>query len=167
MNYSSATDDFTDVVHEILRNFPYALYVVGVGVETEESNALVVSWITQCSFEPPMLAVAIRKDSLSSRLIRESAIFSVNLLRPDQDELARKAVRPAHMVENKMDDIGTTVEKTGVPLLEEAMAFLECRVRGIVETGDHHLVIGEVVNAGGEITDNVLMCADAGWRYGG
>jgi flavin reductase (DIM6/NTAB) family NADH-FMN oxidoreductase RutF len=52
------------VMHEILRQLPYGLYVVGVR-GNGDLNAMTASWVTQCSFEPPLLMVAVRRPSRS------------------------------------------------------------------------------------------------------
>ncbi len=74
-----------EAMHEILRDFPYGIYIVGVrGREAGEVSGLVVSWLAQCSFEPPLIMLAVRHDSRSFALIEESQVFSVNIVGPDQ-----------------------------------------------------------------------------------
>jgi flavin reductase (DIM6/NTAB) family NADH-FMN oxidoreductase RutF len=55
---------------------------------------------------------------------------------------------------------------TGAPLLNDAIAALECRVRDIVETGDHTLFVGEVAGAHVRSEEAPLTLDDAGWHYG-
>ena len=60
------------------------------------------------------------------------------------------------------------IGKTGAPILEEAIAFVECEVREIAsEQGDHVIVIGEVVEAGVPRDEPALTLMDTGWHYGG
>ncbi len=156
------------MIHEVLRNLPYGLYAVGVrGKLDGEINALVASWVTQCSFDPPLLMVAVRKDTQSCRLLRQGQAFSVNLLDKGERRLARELVKPAHRGGDKLGRVGHIEEHTGAPILRKAFGYVECRVCQIFEPGDHALVIGEVVNAGWHGTGEPLMCADLHWRYGG
>ncbi len=156
------------MIHEVLRNLPYGLYAVGVrGKEDGGLNALVASWVTQCSFDPPLLLVAIRKGTRSCDLLRQGQAFSVNLIDKNERRLARELVKPAHRVGDKLGAVSHFEDNTGAPILRKAFGYLECRVCQIFEPGDHALVVGEVVNAGWHGTGEPLLCSHLRWRYGG
>ena len=154
-------------VHDVLRELPYGLYVLGVRGADEEMNALMATWVTQCSFNPPLIMVGVRKDSRSYGLIQTGKVFSINLIDKKDRRLAQMLVKPADRVGNKLGKVGHVVEDTGAPILREAFAYLECRVREIYEPGDHAIVIGEVVHAGFHARGESLTCADMGWHYAG
>ena len=143
----SARKDHT--MHEVLRQIPYGLFAVGVrNKNVEELNATVVSWVTQCSFNPPMLMIAIRKPSKSYDLIKDGKVFSLNMIGKGGGLLIKQLVKPKPHGESKLGRISHVEEDTGAPILRKAFAYLECKVRSIEEPGDHAIVIGEVVNAG-------------------
>jgi flavin reductase (DIM6/NTAB) family NADH-FMN oxidoreductase RutF len=146
---------------------PYGLYVVGVRGSNGNFNALLVSWLTQCSFDPPLLMIAVRKDSRSYDLVKRGKVFSVNLIDKSNRRLAREFVKPADRVGNKLAKVTHLDGSTGAPILGKAFAFIECKVREIREPGDHAIVIGEVVDAGRQGTGDPLMCSDLRWHYGG
>jgi flavin reductase (DIM6/NTAB) family NADH-FMN oxidoreductase RutF len=156
-------------VHEILRQIPYGIYVVGVrGNGTGDGfNALIVSWMTQCSFDPPLLMIAVRKPSRSYDLVKQGEAFSVNFIDKSDRRLARQLVKPADRAGDKLGKVGHVEEETGAPILRKAFAYLECKVREIHEPGDHAIVIGQVVNAGRHGSGEPLMCSDLRWHYGG
>src|SRR5688500_12945276 len=83
-------------LHEVLRQIPYGLYVVGVRNENE-MTATVVSWAMQCSFFPPLIAVAIRKPSRTYDLIKAGNTFTLNFIDKDDEEIIRRLVRPAEV----------------------------------------------------------------------
>ena len=56
---------------------------------------------------------------------------------------------------------------TGAPVLEEAIAYVECRVREVHAGGSHPLVVGEVVEARAQRDDEPLALKETGWHYGG
>ena len=154
--------------YEVLRQIPYGLYAVGFrNRNVTELNANVVSWITQCSFDPPMLMVTIRKPSHSYDLLRDGMVFSVNLIDRRHRELVRQLVKPCDHAGDKLGRVGHVEEDTGAPILRKAYAYVECRVKEIYEPGDHALVIGEVVNAGFHDRGEPLMCSDMRWHYAG
>ena len=136
-----------------LRKIPHGIYVVGVKHETQV-NAFTATWVTQVSFTPPLVAMGVKKDSGSFEMIKRGGVFSVNLLGKSQKAIAEHFVKPASVVGEKLKEIRHRAGKTGAPILEEAIAYIECEVREIANHhGDHAVVIGEVVEAGVEATN--------------
>ena len=155
-------------IHKILRQIPYGLYIVGVrGNDEGDFNALVLSWLTQCSFDPPLLMIAVRKGTRSYDLVKQGRVFSVNLIDKSEQRLARQMVKPSARVGNKLGKVAHVKEDTGAPVLRKAFAYVECKVREIHEPGDHAIIIGEVVNAGKHGASESLMCSDLHWHYAG
>lgn len=156
------------MTHEALRQIPYGLYVIGVrGNGDGAMNALAASWVTQCSFDPPLLLVAVRKPSRTYDLVKTGKAFSLNLLDKKDGRIIRTLERPARSVGDKLGKVGHVEEDTGAPILRHAFAYVECRVREIYEPGDHALIVGEVVHAGFRREGEPIMCADLKWHYGG
>lgn len=156
------------MTHEALRQIPYGLYVVGVrGKDDGEMNATAASWVTQCSFDPPLLLVALRKPSRTYDVVKEGRVFSLNLLDKKDRRIIRALERPARSVGDKLGKVGHMEEDTGAPILRDAFAYIECKVQAIYEPGDHALIVGEVVHAGLRFEGVPLMCTDLRWHYGG
>ncbi len=149
-----------------LRAITYGLYVVGTR-RGDEVNAFTANWLTQTSFEPPLVALAAKKGSLSCDMIRDSGLFSVNILEAGQKELAARFFRPVHRVGQKLGEVEFRPGSTGCPILLAALAYFECRVTDVVERGDHTLFVGEVVDAGVHRDGAPLTLAETGWYYGG
>ena len=150
-----------------LRKIPHGVYIIGVA-QDGRLNAFTCTWLTQVSFTPPLVALGIRKDSHSLEMIKQSRVFSVNLLGKHQKSIAEHFVKPASVIGEKLKDVRHRTGKTGSPILEEAIAYFECEVREIAnESGDHALVIGEVVEAGVPKDEPALTLLDTGWHYGG
>lgn len=145
-----------------LSELSYGLYVIG----TKDKNAphgMTANWITQVSFEPEMVALAIEGDSHTRTLFEESRIFSVSILKSDQKEIAGEFAKA-----KKDRDFRFITKKTGAPILLDAAAYLDCRVVDSHKAGDHVVFFGEVVDAG--ILDESaepLTLKETGWRYGG
>src|SRR5438477_5388809 len=100
--------------HEALRQIPYGLYVLGVrGNGDGDMNALAVSWVTQCSFDPPLIMVAVRKPSRSYDLVKRGKVFSLNLLDKKERRIVRALERRYSAVGNKLGRVGHFEEETG------------------------------------------------------
>ena len=150
-----------------LRKIPHGVYIVGVKQDAQ-LNAFTATWFTQVSFTPPLVALGIKKDSHSFEMIQQGKVFTVNLLGKDQKSIAEHFVKPATVVGEKLKAVPHRLGKTGAPVLEEAIAYVECEVREIAnDHGDHAVVIGEVVEAGVRKDEPALTLMDTGWHYGG
>lgn len=144
----------------------YGLYVLTTA-HGPDVNAITCNWLTQISFEPLLVLVAIEKESYSHQLLQESGVFAINFLSKDQNHLARSMAAPHRIKPYKLAGVAHHNGITGVPLLDEAIAFLECEVRQVLEVdGDHTLFVGEVV--GGEAVTRYaepLTLLASGLRY--
>ena len=149
-----------------LRKMVHGVYVIGAKQEAA-LNVFTATWVTQVSFKPPLVVAGIAKDSLSYRMIEASRVFSINFLGRDQKMLAQHFLKPAHTGGNKLEGVRYRLGRLGAPILEEAIAFVECEVRDIHPGGDHAIVIGEVVEAGVHKDTDPLPLHETGWHYGG
>ena len=149
-----------------LRKIVHGVYVIGVASEGK-LNAFTATWVTQVSFVPPLVVAGVRKDGISYQMIEKGKAFSINFLGTDQKPLAQHFLKPAHLSPDKLEGIPYRLGKTGTPILEEAIAFVECQVRNIHPGGDHSLVVGEVVEAGVSKDVEPLALKETGWQYGG
>lgn len=150
----------------LLRMVPYGVFVVGVK-SGDNVNAFLVSWLCQCSFDPPMVMMGVRKDSLSHQMIQSGRAFVINFLGKNQKDLAEKFLKPTRQVGDKLNDVAFHPGENGAPILDEAMGYLECNVTEIAQGGDHSVVIAEVTDARVQAEGELLTLADAGWHYGG
>ena len=151
----------------VLRKIPHGVYIVGV-TQDSQVNAFTATWLTQVSFTPPLVALGVKKASHSLDMIQHSRVFSVNLLGKDQKAIAEHFVKPATVVGEKLQGVRYRQGKTGAPVLEETIAYVECEVREIANAqGDHAVIIGEVVEAGVRKDEPALTLLDTGWHYGG
>ena len=131
-----------------LRMIPYGVHVLTARHPgTDEVAAATVSWVTQTSFEPPLLAVALRPTSAAYRCLRAANGFVLhNLGKEDKDE-AWTFRRPAVPDEVGLSGFRVSTAHNGAPLLFNAVAAIECHVHAVFEFGDHHTIVGEVIIA--------------------
>lgn len=158
-----------------LRMIPYGLYVLTAKAPDGTIAAGTVNWVTQASFEPPLVAVGVKTDSHPYAVIRSSKSFVLNFLGKNQGPTAFTFFKT---VESDAQQIGGEryrIGQTGAPILETTPAYVECRVLETVEKGDHAVVVAQVVDAGvaqepgGRPDDAILCLKDLGPRvfYGG
>ena len=155
-----------NVKKQVLRTFTYGLYAVSCANEGEV-NIFTANWLTQVSFDPPLLAVSIENASKSLPMILRSRKFTVNVLRSGGRELAGKLGKSAMQHPHKLDGIEFDIGTNGCPILHEALAWVACNVLHTVEAGDSTLVVGEVVDVGMLGEGQALTMAEAGFRHAG
>jgi flavin reductase (DIM6/NTAB) family NADH-FMN oxidoreductase RutF len=152
---------------QALRLFTYGLYVVTC-VQGDDINAFTANWLTQVSFEPPLLAVSIENDAKSLPMIQKSGKFAINVLHrgEGQREFAGALGRSALKHPDKMHDVAYELHEEYI-VLQDGLGWVGCEVRQSVPTGDSTLVIAEVVAAGIVAEGQPLTMNEAGFRHAG
>jgi flavin reductase (DIM6/NTAB) family NADH-FMN oxidoreductase RutF len=152
----------------VLRHFSYGLYALTVKHGGEE-HGMTANWVTQASFDPPMVVVAVENTSKTVAMIRDAHHFAVNVLLEGQRELAGKLGRSSANTPQKLKGIKTKPAPiSGAPVLTDALGWVECRVVATLPSGDHTLVLGEVVAAGVEHEGaEPLTLEETGFKYSG
>src|SRR5713226_8072883 len=103
---------------QVLRTFTYGLYAVSCANEGEV-NIFTANWLTQVSFDPPLLAVSVENASKSLPMILRSRVFIVNVLRSGARELAGKLGKSALKQPDKLGGIGYDIGANGCPILHD------------------------------------------------
>ena len=151
---------------KVLRLFTYGLYAISCDDEGEV-NIFTANWLTQISFEPPLLALSVENDSKSLPMIQRSRKFTVNVLHSGQRDLAGKLGKSAIFHPDKLAGIEYTIGANGCPILSEALAWVACEVRHSMEAGDSTLFVVEVVDVGMLGEGEPLTMKEAGFRHAG
>ena len=129
----------------VLRMIPYGIYVL----TTKDAHGMIaastVNWVTQTSFDPLLVAAALKADSGSYAALRHSRVFALNMLGKDQQGAAFAFFKPPEVSDGKLSGEPYRIGETGAAIIESAIACAEFNVVEIMERGDHHVVIGEAV----------------------
>jgi hypothetical protein len=104
---------------EILKTIPYGFYITGVVGSDGEANGFTTCWVSQVSFEPQQVVVAVRKDQHTHDLIEEGGVFSLNFLDTEQEDLALKFTQPLQPENGTLAGSPYSAGKTGAPLFDE------------------------------------------------
>jgi flavin reductase (DIM6/NTAB) family NADH-FMN oxidoreductase RutF/rubredoxin len=138
---------------EALFKVSYGLYIVCAGDE-KRGNGFISNTVFQVSSEPPKFAACCNKNNLTSEFISKSGCFSVSVLHNDTspDIIGRFGYKSGKDF-NKLDGLNIKYGETGVPIvLNESVAFLECRLVETFDAGTHYIFIGELLHS--EVLDD-------------
>jgi flavin reductase (DIM6/NTAB) family NADH-FMN oxidoreductase RutF len=147
-----------ETLDQALKQLTYGFYLLasradGGDLKTREKDwisAGTVSWATQSSFNPPLVTVAIQKDSNLNETIQKSQAFSLTVLGRNEEALIRRFASQSSVdySDNAVNGISYTEGQTGAPILNCGVATLECSLADALTTsGDHLLFVGRVENA--------------------
>lgn len=160
---------------QVLQTFTYGLYVISCANE-DEVNAFTANWLSQISFEPPLLAVSIENNTKSLPMILRSRNFIINVLRSSGDtqeahqedrKFAGQLGKSALKHPTKLETIAYTPGPGGAPILRDALAWVACEVKHTVEAGDSTLLVAEVIDIGQINEGRPLTMSEAGFRHAG
>ena len=127
-----------------LRSFAAGVTVVTTRDQKGRPSGLTASAFTSVSLDPPLVLVCVDHSATAHPDFRARGWFAVNVLRREQEALSR---RFAVSGGDKFTGIPCHEGKSGLPLLDGALATLECRIVEAHEAGDHTIFIGQVESA--------------------
>ncbi|MGH9226608.1 MAG: flavin reductase family protein [Acidimicrobiales bacterium] len=163
-------EEYDKVRRRVLWTMPYGLYVVGSRAG-DRRNGMTLNWAIQVSFDPKLVAVSIEAASFTHGLITEGKVFSLNVVDREDRAIVRKFTKPVEVDAEARTLNGFPYHdgRTGAPILDQAVAFVDCEVRQTVPLGGHSLFLGEVVDAGFQKPEEtaVLRMEDTRMNYGG
>ena len=130
---------------QALGRMTHGIYVLTTA-HGQEVNGMIASWVSQISYAPLLVMVAVHPNRYSHHLIQKGGAFALHVLSRSQQHLVRHFKDPDPAA--KFASIKWSPGKTGCPILEQCLAYLECELKATYEPGNHTLFIGEVVDAG-------------------
>jgi flavin reductase (DIM6/NTAB) family NADH-FMN oxidoreductase RutF len=131
----------TDTFRAVLGRFASGVTVVTTRDAGGRDHGLTVSAFASLSLVPPLVLICIDRASSVHPVLREATHFVVNILSAGQEALSR---RFSGSDLDRFDGIGYTRGNRGVAILEDVLAFVECRVARQHDEGDHTIFVGEV-----------------------
>jgi len=113
----------------------------------DRSGAMVASWVTQASFDPPGFTVAVAKDRAIESLLQVGDQFILNILEEgNYQTLMKHFLKRFGPGEDRFAGVNTHTANNGSPILADALAYLECEVASRMECADHWIVYNKVTD---------------------
>lgn len=131
----------------ILKNMAhltYGIYVLTTRFQNTV-NGMIASWVSQVSYEPPLILVAVHTNRYTHDLLQKSGHFALHILAREQKAMLARFKGPDP--EAKFSSLEWKNGATGCPILADCIGSLECRMTQRLAPGNHTLFIGEVVDS--------------------
>ena len=163
-------DQYDRLRRRLLWKFPSGLYIIGSRAG-DRRNGMTANWVTQVSFDPKLVGVGVEKTAFTHELVSAGGVFSLNTISREDRAIVRKFVKPVDVDADAktLNEIPYHDGPTGAPILDQAVAWVDCEVRNPVDCGGHTFFIGEVVATGFQADEEtlVLRMEDTRMSYGG
>jgi flavin reductase (DIM6/NTAB) family NADH-FMN oxidoreductase RutF len=163
-------EDYDKLRRRVLWKMPSGLFIIGSRAG-ERRNGMTCNWATQLSFDPKLVGVGVEREAYTHELIRGGRVFSISIIDREDRAVVRKFVKPVEVdVEARtLNGFPFHDGPSGSPVLDQAVAWIDCELRQEVDLGGHTLFIGEVVACGFQRDEDtpVLRMEDTRMNYGG
>ena len=134
-------DDF----RHVLGHFATGVTVITTTDGDQRPTGLTASAFTSVSLDPPLVLVCVDHKSQTYPFLRESGRFGINILHQEHEPISRRFA--SSKLDNKFDGVAFRPGVLGVPLIEGALAHLECQTVSVHVEGDHTIFVGRVESA--------------------
>jgi flavin reductase (DIM6/NTAB) family NADH-FMN oxidoreductase RutF len=164
-------EEYDRLRRRVLWTMPSGLYVLGSTDKEDRRNGMTLNWATQVSSDPKLLGVAVEITAFTHELLSVGRAFSLNIIDREDRAIVRKFTKPVEvdLAARTLNGFPFHDGVTGAPILDQAVAYLDCEVRESVVVGEHTLFLGEIVDTGFQKPEDtpVLRMEDTRMNYGG
>tara|TARA_B100000029_G_C17449979_1_gene914643 strand:- start:35 stop:508 length:474 start_codon:yes stop_codon:yes gene_type:complete len=150
---------------EVLGMMTYGVYVLTTKVK-DKYSAATVTWVSQASFDPPMISVCLKRNSGAYSLVKEKKEFILHMLSEEQKDVASNFFTSTELEDDKLNGEAFKLID-GLPVLNVAPSYIHCSVLETLEIGDHPLFLCEVDSVNLKNSVKPLELRRTGWKYGG
>ena len=151
---------------KVLPKITYGVYILAVKLD-DIYSAATITWLSQASFDPPLLMTGLKKSSNTYKFVIESKFFSIIILNESQKNMATAFFKYTYYKDGKLNGYKIKIGTTGVPIFENANSYIECELLKLIEGSDHDVIVAEIKSAENISDQNTLNLHFTGWNYGG
>jgi len=127
---------------DVLRNWASGVTVVTTRAG-DKIHGMTVSAFSSVSAYPPLVLVCANQSSTTHGVIEQGGVFTVNILAAHQADISNVFASPENE-DTRLESVSWSVGETGAPLIDEALACLECTVTSAHQEGSHTIYVGQV-----------------------
>ena len=145
----------TQTANTALDQITYGFYLLTAKKDAEELKTMdkdwfsagVVSWAMQSSFDPQMVTLALKRTNNLNETVQKTRQFALHVLGKDEKNLIQRFAEDTDKDGQQLNGVSFEESAHGNPILDCGIAYLECKVKQVIESeGDHNLIIAEVLN---------------------
>ena len=127
---------------QVLGHFPTGVTVV-TSIHEGTPVGMAIGSFTSLSLEPPQVLFCVGQHSSTWPKVQAAGSFCVNILADDEEDVCRVFASKA---DDKFAEIGWKRSGNNSPIIDGVLAYIDCTIKDVVESGDHYVVIGAVTD---------------------
>ncbi len=132
---------------QVMRRFPTGVTLL-TSRDDQRVHGMTANSFTSVSLDPTLVLVCVKKNSRTHDFVLRANRFALNILSEHQAYLAQRFAHQSVMPAEPFADIAFHTDATGAPILDDCIAYVDCRVAAAHDAGDHTIFIGAVQAAG-------------------
>jgi len=144
----SQTNELHEQIGPVLGRTPSGIFILTASDGAGNETGMLASWVQQASFEPPMVTCAVNRKRYLIDWLKASPHLGLSLVGETQTQFLKHFGRGFDPDQPAFEDISVVRGKTGIPLLADALGYLEGRVEGQFDSGDHVVYLVEIIGSG-------------------
>ena len=154
----------TDALRNTMRKWASAITVV-TSISGEQRAGVTASSFTSVALEPPTILICLQDYIKTYHLIQESGVFAVSILKSYQAHLSAQFAGfvPLPEGEDRFYGVEIMTQATGVPILKDSLAWMDCRLTTIHPVGTTGIIVGEVIATGQSLDGDPLVYHNRGY----
>lgn len=140
--------DVQEPIANVLGRTPSGLFIVTVGNNQGQETGLLASWVQQTAFDPPMVTIAVNAKRYINTWLEERPTVGLNLLGDGQTQFLKHFGAGFAPGDPAFTGVAVVRSPQGLPMLAEALGWMEGTVQGRLNAGDHVLYTVQITAAG-------------------
>ncbi|MBA3482258.1 MAG: flavin reductase [Pirellulales bacterium] len=129
--------------YPVLGRVTSGIYILTIG-QGDRATGMLASWVMQAGFEPPMITVAVRQGRYVAEWLAAGEPFVLNVVSDGQKHWLKHFGKGFEPGEPAFIDLEVHPAANGVPVLSEALGYLECEPTSHLDSGEHRIFLAKV-----------------------
>jgi len=141
-------DTRRQAINPVLGRVPSGIFILTVSDGAGRETGMLCSWVQQAAFDPPAVTVAVRSDRYVNDWLQQCGQVVLNLVGEAEKQLLVHFGRGFKLDEPAFDGVDIERDDRGLPVLKDALGYLQGQARARLEAGDHTIHLIEITGAG-------------------
>ena len=142
------TDDLRETIGPVLGRVPSGVFILTASDGNGHETGMLASWVQQAAFEPPMVTVAVNRKRYLNDWLQQEPKVALSLIGETQTEFLKHFGRGFEPDQPAFEGVNISRGSNGLPILADAVGYLEGNIVSNTEAGDHVVYVVEITSAG-------------------
>ncbi|MCH7990421.1 MAG: flavin reductase [Planctomycetes bacterium] len=142
------TDDLRETIGPVLGRIPSGVFILTASDGNGHETGMLASWVQQAAFDPPMVTVVVNRKRFLNDWLQQEPKVALSLIGESQTEFLKHFGRGFEADQSAFEGLNISRGANGLPILADAIGYLEGNIVSKTEAGDHVVYVVEITSAG-------------------